>query len=318
MDKKTSQRLDTIARELNRRRQEHGKGSSRRRNIRRIVRKLLVVIALVFFVLAGIFIFNFFRLNADLVEGHIKQGIIPNLTQGRFNLNIGTISGNLINGVELENVQILNPHFDSGATIMTVPRVSMNYSLWGIFWGNITLQKLHIENPVLTLKRKELGRGIWDFSRPEEPRNDEKDLTTWQQQEQARALADNYLTDITVDNLSILIPSPDQLITDEFMAKLTSFPGKTYQFSNIDLKLKKYPAVKFVSHIFSVSVPKDPDFLRFQFTRTRSNGNFTLSFDAVGQNFNFAVENLGLDGRRINFYDGRMKDRLNLEWVWAR
>ncbi|MGM0601366.1 MAG: hypothetical protein ACQETH_16260, partial [Candidatus Rifleibacteriota bacterium] len=33
---------------------------------------------------------------------------------------------------------------------------------------------------------------------------------------------------------------------------------------------------------------------------------------------NFAVENLGLDGRRINFYDGRMKDRLNLEWVWAR
>jgi hypothetical protein len=280
-----------------------------------------MVVALVFFVLAGIFIFNFFRLNADLVEGHIKQGIIPNLTQGRFNLNFGTVSGNLINGVELENVQILNPHFESGATIMTVPRVSMNYSLWGIFWGNITLQKLHIENPVLTLKRNELGRGIWDFSKPEEQakeKNDKKNLTTWQRQEQARALADNYLTDITVDNLSILIPSPDQLITDEFMAKLTSFPTKTYQFSNIDLKLKKYPAEKFVSHIFSVSMPDDPDFLRFQFTRTRSNGNFTLSFDAVGQNFNFAVENLGLDGRRINFYDGRMKDRLNLEWVWAR
>jgi hypothetical protein len=332
MDDKTSQRLDTIARELDRRRQEHGAGTTRSRTLRRIFRKVVMLVALVFFVLAGIFIFNFLRLNSDLVEGHIKQGIIPNLTQGKFELNIGSVSGNLINGVELENVLIQNPHFKTSATVMTIPRISMQYSLLNIFWGSITLEKLLIENPVLTLKRNENGRGIWDFSVPanslssstrvltngSDNSENEQSLTTWQKQEQAQALADNYLSDIKVRNLSILVPSPDQLITDEFLSRLTRFPKKTYQYTGIDLVLKKYPAEKFISHIFSISVPDDPEFLRFQFTRMKSTGNFTLSFDAIGQNFNLAVENLGLDGRKINFYDGRMKDRLNLELTLAR
>jgi hypothetical protein len=280
-----------------------------------------MLVALVFFVLSGIFIFNFFRLNADLVEGHIKQGIIPNLTQGRIDLNFGAVSGNLIHGVEIENVLIQNPHFEANPTIMTIPKISLQYSLLNIFWGNITLEKLLVENPVLTLKRNETGRGIWDFSIPEEEQNvgtDSQKLSTWQKQEQAQSLADNYLTDIKIKNLSILIPAPDQLVVDEFLARLTRFPAKTYQYSGIDLTLKKYPAKDFVSHIFSIAIPENPDFLRFQFTKMKNTGNFTLSFDAIGQNFNFAVENLGLAGRKINFYDGRMKDRLNLEWTLAR
>lgn len=320
MEDKTKQRLDTIAKELEKRRSEHGSGTGRSRSARRFLRRFVMVLALVFFVLAGIFIFNFLRLNSDLVEGHIKQGIIPNLTQGRFDMNIGAVSGNLINGVELENVLIQNPHFKTSSTLMTIPKISLQYSVWGIFWGRITLEKLRVENPVLTLKRNENGRAIWDFSALDEDdgKNQEKAMTKWQQREEAQALADNYLADILVENLSILIPAPDQLIVDEFLSRLTSFPKKTYQFTGINLSVRKYPAEKFISHILRVSLPQNSDFLRFQVTRSKADGNFTVTFDAIGQNFNLAVENLGASGRKVNFYDGRMKDRLNLEWVLAR
>ncbi|GAB4276481.1 MAG: hypothetical protein Kow0029_18490 [Candidatus Rifleibacteriota bacterium] len=319
MEEKNSQRLDTLARELEKRKRQHSEGTSRSRTIRKLVRRMVMLFALVAFVLAGIFIFNFLRLNSDLVEGHIKQGIIPNLTQGMFDLEIGSISGNLINGVQLENILVQNPHFKVNKTLMTIPRISMKYSLWGIFWGHVTLEKLHIENPVLTLIRNDDGRGNWDFSQESKAEVKKSGKQTkWQEREQNQALADNYLTDISVSSLSILIPNPKELIRDEFLGKIIKLPARTYQISDINLTLKKYPAEKFVSHIFSVAIPGDPNFLRFQFTRTKSNGNFTLSFDAIGQNFNFAVENLGLDGRKINFYDGRMKERLNLEWIWAR
>ena len=319
MENKTIKRIDTIAREIERRRTEHGSGTGKKRAVRRFLRRLIMFSALVFFVLSGIFIFNFFRLNSDLVEGYIKQGIIPNLTQGRFNVRFGSYSGSLLSGIEFPNVLIQNPNFKTSSTLMTIPRISMKFSLVNIFWGKITLEKLEIDNPVLTLKRNENGRGIWDFSQPgDQNHKSEKKQTSWQKREQTAALADNYLSDIRVNNLSILIPSPAELIVDEFLSRLTRFPTKTYQFSGINLSLKKYPAEKFISHILSIAVPSNPEFLRFQVTRTKQSGNFTLSFDAIGQNFNFAVENLGLDGRKVNFYDGRMRDRLNLEWIIAR
>ncbi len=318
MDNKTSQRIDTIARELEKRRTEHGSGTARSRAIRKLLRRILMLIALVFFVLAGIFIFNFFRLNSNLVEGYIKQGIIPNLTQGRFAMTIGSVSGNLINGVELESVLIENPLFKGTSALMTIPRISMKYSLWGIFRGNITLEKLQIENPVVTLKRDETGRAIWDFTAEEMFTGKEGKQTDWQKRAAAQVLADNYLTDISVKNLSILIPEPGELIVDEFVKRLVKFPTRTYQISGIGMTLKKYPAEKFVSHILSVATSENQNFLRFQVTRTKQSGNFTVSFDAIGQNFNLAVENLGLKGRKVNFYDGRMRDRLNLEWVIER
>ncbi|EKD82417.1 MAG: hypothetical protein ACD_39C01312G0001, partial [uncultured bacterium] len=130
--------------------------------------------------------------------------------------------------------------------------------------------------------------------------------------------ADRYLADIRINNLSILVPNPNQLISDDFAARIFRLPAKTWQISGIDLSLRKYPAEDFFSHILRVSLPEKADFLRFQVTRLKKNGNFTISFDGLGQNYNLAVDNIGQDGRKVNLYDGRHRERLNLEWVWAR
>lgn len=317
MEDQNTQRLETIARELEKRRQQHQDGGGRQRRFRKLLRRLMMGIAVVFLLTAAVFFVNFFRLNSDLIEGHIKQGIIPNLTQGRFQLHVGSISGNLLYGVELENVMIQNPFFDSSSTLLTVPKVSLKYSLFDILFGKLVLQKLLIDNPVLKLRRNEKGRGIWDFSTIE-PATANSDETRWQKQDRAQAVADRYLSDIRVNNLSILVPAPEKLIKDEFAARLIRLPARTFQLNGVDLTLRKYPAENFVSHIFRVSLPQKPDYMRFQVTKLKSNSNFTVNFDGLGQSFNFAVENIGKDGRKINLYDGRQRERLNLEWVWGR
>lgn len=321
MEDKTTKRLESLAHELDKRKQQHKESGSTRRRVRRWFRRLLMVIALVSFALASVFFVNFFRLNSDLIEGHVKQGIIPNLTQGRFSLQIGTISGNLLHGVELQNVLVQNPHFKTGATLLTVPRVSMRYSLLDIFFGRLVLQKLHIESPVLTLRRNDEGRGIWDFALASDSlvasAGSAKE-TVWQKRDRSQALAEQYLADIRVSDLSLLIPAPDRLIADEFAARLVRLPSRTWQVSGVNLSLRKYPAKTFNSHLMRVDLADNPDWMRFQVTTMKENGNFTISFDALGQNFNFGVENIGQLGRRINLYDGRYRDRLNLEWVWSR
>lgn len=317
MEDQNTQRLETIARELEKRKQQHQDGGGHQRRLRKLLRRLVMGIAVVFLLTAAVFFFNFFRLNSDLIEGHIKQGIIPNLTQGRFQLHVGSVSGNLLYGVELENVMIQNPYFDSSSTLLTVPKVSLKYSLFDILFGKLVLQKLIIDNPVLTLRRNEKGRGVWDFSTIE-PAQAISDETRWQKQDRAQAVADRYLSDIKVNNLSVLVPAPEKLIKDEFAARLIRLPARTFQVNGIDLTLRKYPAENFVSHIFRVSLPQKSDYMRFQVTKLKSNGNFTVNFDGLGQSFNFAVENIGKDGRKINLYDGRQRERLNLEWVWAR
>lgn len=318
MDSKKSQRLETIARELEKRKKQHQVGGGRKRWFRRVLRKLFMTLALVFIALAMVFIFNFLRLNSDLIEGHIKQGIIPNLTQGRFDLDIGAISGNLLYGVEMDNVLVQNPHFKTGATLVTVPKVALNYSLVDIFFGRLVLQKVVIKSPSVVLKRNEDGRAIWDFTTSTDKQTRRKQETVWQERDRAQTLADSYLTDIQITDLSILVPAPDTLIADEFASRLIVLPKRTFQLSNIDIFLRKYPAESFENHILRVVMPDDPDFLRFQLTRIKSSGNFTVAFDALGHNYNVAVENLGQEGRKINIFDGRNRERLNLEWVWAR
>lgn len=316
-EKINTQRLESIAQELDRRRLEHQKSGGSRRRWRRYLRRFLMLVAIVMLVLAGIFVFNFFRLNSDLIEGHIKQGIIPNLTQGRFNLHMGSISGNLLYGVEIENVLIQNPHFESASTVLTVPKVSLNYSLFDILFGKLILQRVVVDNPALSLRRNEKGRGSWDFSTVE-PVASPVGETRWQKEDRAQVLADRYLADIRINNLSILVPNPEQLISDDFAARIFQLPAKTWQMSGIDLSLRKYPAEEFFSHILRVSLPEKPDYLRFQVTRLKKNGNFTINFDGLGQNYNLAVENIGQDGRRVNLYDGRRRERLNLACVWGR
>lgn len=320
MEDQNSKRLESLAQELEKRRQQHREGGGRSRKIRRWLRRLLMLAAFCFFILASVFIFNFFRLNSDLIEGHIKQGIIPNLTQGRFSLQIGSISGNLLHGVDLDNVLVQNPHFQTGATFLTVPKVSMKYSLLDILFGRLVLQKLVVESPVLTITRNDRSRGIWDFT--DDSLKGSKALsgneTVWQKREKAQVLADQYLEDIQIKNLSILVPAPDRLIKDEFAARLIRLPTSTFQLNGIDLSVKKHPAKTFNSHLLRVSLPEKFDWLLFQVTTMKGNGNFTVSFDALGQSYSLAVENLGAEGRRIKLFDGRKRDRLNLEWVWSR
>ncbi|HNX75419.1 MAG TPA: hypothetical protein PKM56_06930 [Candidatus Rifleibacterium sp.] len=326
MTDQNSQRLESLAQELEKRRQQHRDGGGHRRVFRKWLRRLLMFAAFAFFVLASVFFFNFFRLNSDLIEGHIKQGIIPNLTQGRFNLQVGRISGNLLRGIDLENILIQNPHFETAGTLLTVPRASLKYSLFDILLGRLVLQKLHVESPILTISRNEKGRGVWDFSTPADATRMSSAGATppvasenrWQQRDKAQILADQYLEDIVIHNLSILVPAPDRLIKDEFAARLIRLPAATTQFSGIDLSLRKHSAKTFNSHLLRISIPEKSDWLKFQVTTMKENGNFTVSFDALNQNFNFAVDNLGTRGRKINFYDGRQRDRLNLEWVLAR
>jgi len=317
MEEKNTQRLESIVRELDRRKLEHQHTGGLRRKSRKHLRRLLMGVAVLFVALASVFFFNFFRLNSDLIEGHIKQGIIPNLTQGRFNLHMGSISGNLLYGVEIENVLVQNPYFDSASTVLTVPKVSLKYSLFDIFFGKLILQKVIVDNPALSVRRNERGRGSWDFSTIE-PVKAPVDETRWQKQDRAQTLTDRYLADIQVNNLSILVPNPNMLISDDFAARVFCLPAKTWQMSGINLSLRKYPAEDFFSHILRVSLPEKDDYMRFQVTRLKKNGNFTISFDALGQNFNLAVENIGQDGRKVNIFDGRHRERLNLEWVWAR
>ncbi len=312
-----TQRLESIVRELDRRRQEHQQSGGKRRRLRKYLRRFLMVIALAFVVLAGIFFFNFFRLNSDLIEGHIKQGIIPNLTQGRFNLQMGAISGNLLYGVEIENVLIQNPHFETAATVLTIPKVSLNYSLFDILFGKLILQKVVVDNPALSLRRNEKGRGSWDFSTLA-PVVTAADETRWQKQDRAQVLADRYLADIRINNLSILVPNPEKLISDDFAARVFRLPAKTWQMSGINLSLRKYPAEEFFSHILRVNLPDRPDFMRFQVTRLKKNGNFTVTVDGLGLNYSLAVDNIGQDGRKVSLFDGKHRDRLNLEWVWGR
>ncbi len=317
MEQKETKRLETIAKELEKRKKQHQEGGARSRRIRRWLRRVLMMIALIFLGTSVVFFINFFRLNSDLIEGHIKQGIIPNLTQGRFHLHVGAISGNLFYGVELENILIQNPHFESGSTVLTVPKASLKYSLFDILFGKLVLQKLEISNPVLYLQRDKGGRGVWDFSTGQEPGDTGKE-TRWQKQDRAQTVADRYLSDIKINNLSILVPAPDTLIRDEFAARVIQLPAKTWQLDGININLKKHPGDKFVTHLLRLSLPQKPDYMRFHLTRLKSNGNFTVNFDGLGQNFNFAVDNLGQDGRKINLFDGRHRERLNLEWVWGR
>jgi uncharacterized protein involved in outer membrane biogenesis len=141
----------------------------------------------------------------------------------------------------MENVHFKNFHFKKGGTLLTLPSVSLKYSLFDILFGKIVLQKLKVENPVLTLKRSDSGRGIWDFSKDgESEKTQEKSV--WSKKAEAQALADQYLSHIEVNNLLVLIPRPSDLIKDEFLARVIKIPSKTLQFSGIDILLRKFPS----------------------------------------------------------------------------
>ncbi len=378
------QTLDTLAQELAKRRAAHQSGIHGSRWRRRLLRTLVGLAALVFLLLAGVFFVNFFRLNSDLIEGHIKGSVLPGLTQGRFPLDVGRISGDLLHGIELEHLMVRNPAFPAGGVFVSIPRISLRYSLFDVFFGNLVLERVIIQDPVVNLSRAADGRAIWDFppaSGPDaipgppdpavppsaangagattapdaspgsgpaptpgsatgsaapaapqphmgaapgpaagagsvRPASRSGDLA--QAQAKAQVLADRYLAHVEIRNLSLLVPNPRDLFPDPTVARLLRLPPGNFYRTGLNLLLRKFPGADFTTHLLKVTLPEDPSFLTFQVTRLNTTGDFTLSAQFLRQDFELAVQNLGAAGRRVLFYDGRDKSRLNLRWLFGR
>ncbi|NLI75564.1 MAG: hypothetical protein GX442_03875 [Candidatus Riflebacteria bacterium] len=414
------QTLDTLAQELAKRRAAHQSGIQGSRWRRRALRTLVGLVALVFLGLAGVFFVNFFRLNSDLIEGHIKGSVLPGLTQGRFPLDVGRISGDLLHGIELEHLMVRNPAFPAGGVFVSIPRISLRYSLFDVFFGNLVLERVIIQDPVVNLSRGPDGRAIWDFPAasgtatasepavapdlgvaPNQGGAPNPDALSGQPgapgtvagsgltagpgtapasepvgvagtaaapgrpaaipngsarapamggngpapvdspgsagpegaagpatgsrrgglaraQARAQVLADRYLAHVEIRNLSLLVPNPRDLLPDPTVARLLRLPPGNFYRTGLNLLLRKFPGRDFTTHLLKVTLPEDPSFLTFQVTRLNTTGDFTLSAQFLRQDFELAVQNLGAAGRRVLFYDGRDKSRLNLRWLLGR
>ncbi|MFZ2961504.1 MAG: hypothetical protein WA705_31895 [Candidatus Ozemobacteraceae bacterium] len=351
MDEKQTKKLEHLRTELDKRRQEHQAGASGTRFFRRWLRRVIAFIALVALGLAGWFLIQFLRLNSDLIEGQIKGRLLPSLTKGAIPLQVARISGDLIYGVQLEGLVVRNPNFETGGVLLSIPIITLKYSLFDVFFGNLILEQVIIHDPVLTLSRNSKGRPVWDFSSPSEAGKDingasgtvsvqnnqgaptaqnrsgsptspvaqeGKNSRKKDAQENAERVADHFLQHIELKNLSILIPKPRELFSDRFTSGIFPISSSTWQMSGLQILLKKFPKADFVDHILKVDAPGQPNLIRLQISRFKSSGNFNLTMDFFGENFVVSVANLGQNGRSYEVFDGRHRDRLNLRFSLDR
>jgi len=322
MEDPNTSKLDTIAQELERRKSERLAGRLQGRWRRVVLRRFLLLCAFVFAVLAGIFFYNFFRLNSDVIEGHVKRGL-TSLAQGRAPFTVRRISGDLISGIEIEDLIVQNPHFRTGGMLLSVPRITLRYSIRDIFWGNIVLERLIVSDPSLVLARDPGGRVIWDFSGPlASPAADLPDATAepptpGATTAQAEAIADNYLQHIELKNLSLLIPRPRDLLPDQLLMKILRIPPGNLQLAGLNLLLRKYPHPDFISHVLRVSTPTDPAWLTMQLSRNRASGDVTASLDVLKRGVDLAVRSAAAGDRHISLFDRRFKDQMNVQFVLA-
>jgi hypothetical protein len=316
----TRKDLESIEQEILKRREEHSSGKASRRLRRRLVRLAVGVLAVVLFVGGGWFLYNFFRLNGDLVEGHIKQKMIPNLFGGDIVPTVGGVTGNLIHGVELRNLQIVNSHFPAAGILLSVPRVALKYSLFDALWGKLVLEKVQIDDPVLTLSRAPDGRAIWNFAsgpadvsgKPPSRRG------SGDPQAQAEVLADRYLRNIDIRNLSIVAPQPRDLFPDRTVARLLRLPPGNLNLNGIGVRVEKSWRGEHSHHVMRVTTPKSGNLAMLQWSRHRTSGNFNVSIDAWSHRMILDVRNVGELGRRIQLYDERDKNRLLLNFGLTR
>jgi hypothetical protein len=339
--------LKTIELELTRRREERaaGRGTTRRR-LRRLLRAGVIGVALVFFGLSGWFLLNFLRLNSDLIEGHIKQRVLPGLTAGVAPVSVGRITGDLIHGVELQNLVVQNPHFSTGGVFLTVGRITLKYSLIDVFWGNLILEKMIADGVVITLSRNRVGRAVWNFGAPAAAAEAEVPFGSGtvsaaapvgnrtvpestgsapqkvdpqgKAQAQAEAVADRFLSHIEVRNLSLLVPRPRELAADPALVRFLNLPPGNLAFSGLNLLLKKYPHKEFNQHTLTVAAPGNARAADLQWTRQKKNGDYFILASLLGQRLILTVQNLGAAGRGYQIYDERNKNRLNLRFRLAR
>lgn len=332
MSEKHDDKIKSIVAELEKRKSSYksSKDKKIKRFFRKTLRRAIMLLAIFFILVACVFVFNFFRLNSDLIDGHIKKGLLPSVTRGLFDLEFGSISGNLFYGVEIDNIAIKNKFVDSSSTLLMIPNVKLEYSLLDILMGNLVLENIEVDNPVLTLSRDTKGRGLWDFSPPRElrhlleqeqekaPKEKQRKLTKWERQQEQQRMASKYLSNVNIKNVTILLPSPKKLITDDFIGKIFDLPERTVQYSGIDLTLKKYPDAQFNAHVFKVNSLEKGNLFTLDITTLKKSGDFNVLIDALGQNFNVGVENIGDAGRLVKVYDGKQRERLDLTFTLAR
>jgi hypothetical protein len=330
MSEKNEEKIKSLVAELEKRKTGYksGKDKKIKRLLRKTIRRAIMGLAIFFLLVACVFVFNFFRLNSDLIEGHIKKGLLPSITRGLFDLEFGGISGNLLYGVEIDNIAVKNKFVDTSSTLLMIPNVKLEYSLLDILIGNLVLENIEVDNPILTLSRDSRGRGLWDFSPPRElrhlleqdkaPKEENKKLSKWERQQEQQRMASKYLSNVNIKNVTILLPSPKKLITDDFIGRIFELPERTVQYSGIDLTLKKYPDAQFNAHVFKVNSLEKGNLFTLDITTLKKSGDFNILIDALGQNFNVGVENLGEAGRRVKVYDGKQRDRLDLTFTLAR
>ncbi|HNW35700.1 MAG TPA: hypothetical protein PKM25_12250, partial [Candidatus Ozemobacteraceae bacterium] len=324
-DESRNTQLDQIEREIGRRRAEHLAGHIQARRRRLILRRLLIGCACVSALFAGIFIFNFIRLNSDVIEGHVKQGLMA-LAQGRVPFHVRKISGDLLTGIEIEDLVVQNPHFTSGGLMLSIPRITLRYSLWDVFWGRVVLERLIISNPVIVLARDTTGRAIWDFSTSAETGANATDTVPAVAAEtgapaeagQTEEIADRYLQHIELKNVSLLVPRPRDLFSDQTLMRLLKIPPGNLQLAGMNLLLRKYPHPDFFAHVLRISTPDNPAWLTMQISRTRSTDDITASIEALKQAFDLSIRNLGDKGRHMQIFDRRRRERLNIEMTLAK
>jgi len=286
--------LDDIAQELERRRAERLAGHIQIRRRRVILRRLLMFCAFVLATLAGIFIFNFFRLNSNVIEGHVKQGLME-LARDKAPFTVRRISGDLISGIEIQDLVVQNPHVKTGGLLLSIPRITLRYSLWDVFLGRIVLERLIVTDPSVVLARDGEGRGNWNFAAPRragdatvgsataEPSTAAPTAGPETEEELTERIADRYLQHIELKNVSLLIPKPRDLFPDQTLMKLLRIPPGNVQIAGVNLLLRKYPHPDFISHVLRLSTPRDPAWLTMQVSRTRASGDVTASMDVLKQ-----------------------------------
>lgn len=317
--------INDIAQELERRRAERLAGHIQIRRRRVILRRFLMFCAFVSATLAGVFIFNFIRLNSNVIEGHVKQGLMA-LAQGSTPFTVRRITGDLISGIEIQDLVVQNPHFKTGGMMLSIPRVTLRYSLWDVFLGRVVLERLIVSDPSIVLSRDSEGRAIWDFSagaRPGEaasvtaPATQQPETAT-EKEDQTEQIADRYLQHIELKNVSLLIPKPRDLVPDQTLMKLLRIPPGNVQIAGVNLLLRKYPHQDFISHVLRLSTPDDPAWLTMQISRTRATGDVTASMDVLKQGVDLLVKNLGERGRFVSLFDRRKKERMNVRLIVSK
>ncbi|MBF0407090.1 MAG: hypothetical protein HQM10_07040 [Candidatus Riflebacteria bacterium] len=307
--------INTIQLEIEKRRLEHESGRKYVRLLRRLLRNLFAVAAIIAFILGANFLFQFYRLNNELIEGPFIDTLLKRITREKAVVSYSK-SGSLMEGIDLSDVSLRNPLFKEGGVFLTARRITLNYSLKDVFFGKLILQELKITDPAISLTKDQSGRYVWDFSDEHVSEKPKEQSTEKREKIRPEELADSYLQNIEIKQLSIIAPKPGEIIPEKILTGILKIPTSTWQISGIDLHLRKFPKIEFTDHILQVSAPDKPRFATIQISRLKKSGDISLIADILSKNYIFSIQNRDENNKFIQIFDGRKKDNLNLNFFW--